>query len=227
MKNKLKKKFKENVFLYKLWFYYNKSKIPKLRLPKTSDDFYIDGFPRSGNSYTDYFLRNFHPHLEYSHHLHTIAGIKIALKNGITPFILLRNPLDVIASNSIMKSHYNKDSLEVHISNAYIDYYQFVYDNLDKIYILPFTIIKNPETLNKFFNKNINSIKKNYSVDELNNFHEYFIEMQSEKPSSVTSTPNDIRNYKKKIIKEKILKHASYKKANELYLKLLFKSENK
>lgn len=232
MKNGLKKKFKEIVLLYKLWFYFNKPKFPKLKLPKYNDQFYIDGFPRSGNSYVDYFFRNFHPHLEYSHHLHTVAGIKIAIKRGIPLFILLRNPLDVIASYSIMRAYDNKgdlsdNSLLVNISNEYINYYQFVYDNLDKIYILPHTIIINIEALNNYFNKNIINIKKDYSVDELNNFHEHFVRMQSEKPSLVTSMPNDERNNKKKLVKEKILKLDSYKKANTLYLKLLSESESK
>lgn len=232
MKNELQKKFKEVIFLYKLWFHYKKSKLSDLRLPKSSDHLYVDGFPRSGNSYVDYFLRNFHPHLDYSHHLHTIAGIKIAIKKGTTPIILIRNPLDVVASFSIMKSYYNKGSLSdnnliINIINEYIDYYQFVFDNFNKLKILPFTKIMNIEELNDFFCNNLSNINKGYSVEELKAFHENFVKMQSEKPSDRTSTPNEKRNSKKKIIKERILNLDSYKKANTLYLKILFEGESK
>jgi hypothetical protein len=231
MKNELQKMFKKVVFLYKLWFNYNKSKFPKLRLPESSDHLYIDGFPRSGNSYVVYFFKNFYPNLEFSHHLHTIAGIKIAIKKGVTPIILIRNPLDTVASYSIMKSYYNKgslidNSLIVAISDAYIDYYQFVYNNLDKVTILPFTTIKNLEALELFFSS-ISYINMRYSINELKTFKDKFFKMQAGKPSYITSTPNDQRNKKKKLLKEKIVKLDSYKKANSLYLKIILESESK
>jgi hypothetical protein len=232
MKNELQKKFKEVVFLYKLWFNYNKSKLSGIRLPKNSDHLYIDGFPRSGNSYAVYFLKNFYPNLDFSHHLHTIAGIKIAIKKGLNPIILIRNPIDTVASHSIMKSYYSKGSLSdnsliVNISETYINYYQFVYNNLEKLTILPFTKIRNLEALAVFFINNISNIDKRYSVDELDAFHEKFIKMQSAKPSDRTSMPNDERNSKKELVKERILKLESYKKANSLYLKIVLESESK
>lgn len=129
-----------------------------------------------------------------------------------------------------MKSYYNKgslidNSLIVAISDAYIDYYQFVYNNLDKLIILPFANIKNLEALEFFFNNNISYVSKRYSINELKTFQDKFVKMQVAKPSDVSSMPNDQKNNKKDLLKEKIVKLDSYKKANSLYLKIISESK--
>ena len=51
---KIKKIIKSDIFLYKLWLYVQRKgrgHLLKFRLQKNGDDFYIDGYPRSGNTF--------------------------------------------------------------------------------------------------------------------------------------------------------------------------------
>lgn len=226
MKSQIKEKIKESTILYKIWYSINKKKLSRnIRLPKANDDYYIDGFPRSGNTYVTGYLNKFYPNINYAHHLHTIAALKIALKKDVEPIILIRNPLDSVASLSIMKSYYQKGNLEDEdflneILNAYIRYYYYVLKNKESIEILPFNKIKNTESLKYFFQKIFSKEVKTISTKELNEFDLNIRKHQRKKPNERTSTPNIEREKIKNSIKEKILKLEEYKTALSLFKKL-------
>jgi hypothetical protein len=151
----LKKLFKIEPKLYRLWFWVNKHRLSdSLRLPKSTDDFYFDGFPRSGNTYVVSFLKRFYSDCQFSHHLHTVASLKIALSRNLESIILLRNPSDTVASLCIMQSYYGKGTLQEdkflnNILDEYIIYYDFVLENIYSLRILPFQSIINIEDLPK------------------------------------------------------------------------------
>ena len=90
-----------NVILYKIYFFLIRSRIGnKVYLPNSSDDLYVDGFPRSGNTYLVGMINNvFKKELKLgSHHLHSIAGLKMAIKFKLKIFVLVREPTQAITS---------------------------------------------------------------------------------------------------------------------------------
>ena len=138
-----------NVFLYKIWFYsVLKKRNTKLRLPMAGDRFYFDGYPRSGNTFTIGLIERIYPSLKGkgSHHLHSIAGIKLAIKNNLPIVVMIRNPEDAIISYLYTKKEYQlkKPNLIDELTIEYITYYNFVLNFINRIKIIHFDeMIKN------------------------------------------------------------------------------------
>ena len=100
MKRIIQSVVSSRVLLYVIWFYMIRiRKGSKVKLPDKSDDLYFDGYPRSGNTYFSGLMERLYPDIQYSSHLHAIAGIKIAFRRKIPVFILIRYPVDAIISN--------------------------------------------------------------------------------------------------------------------------------
>jgi len=140
----LKRLFKESVFLYRLWFLLVRARQVRgrRRLPKETDDLFYTGFPRSGNTYLAALIEYCFPPLVFTHHLHTVASIKIALSNNIKTFIVIRNPRDSISSFLA----YHSDDLDSvpnefrvrHSLTSYFRYFQFLNDNKDILQFISF-----------------------------------------------------------------------------------------
>jgi len=210
MKLLIKSQVRSSPFFYRIWFFIRQKgqkQLLKLRLPQVGDDFYIDGYPRSGNTFCTGFLKWTVPEKKYAHHLHNIAPIKIALSKYIKTIVLYRNPKDTIASFAIMQDSHgrglkgNKDYLFEILQN-YIFYYQFVLNEKNRITVLNFETIIDVNRLNNFFNKKLLIQKKN--KDELEEFVIKFKKNQKRKPNERTSSPNEERQ-KMKIHVEQII----------------------
>ena len=210
MKSVIKSQVRSNPFFYRIWLFIKQKgqkQLLKLRLPQVGDDFYIDGYPRSGNTFCTGYLKWIIPQKKYAHHLHNIAPIKIALLKNIKTIILYRNPKDTIASYAIMQDYYgqglksNKDYLYEILQN-YIFYYQFVLNEKNRITVLNFETIIDIHKLHNFFNKKLSVQKKNR--DELEGFVTRFKDNQKRKPSQRTNAPNEERQ-KMKIQVEQII----------------------
>jgi len=116
-------------------------------------DIYFDGYPRTGNTFLSHLLRNVLYNLESVHHLHSVGAIKIALIKKIPCYILVRNPLDAIASNYMKHYSSKKEGLPRQIDTEilnekledYIRYYDYVLKNMNKLNIIEFQdLINNP-----------------------------------------------------------------------------------
>ncbi len=96
----MKKIIKQNVFLYKLWFYlYRKNRGTKISFFSPETALYVDGYPRSGNTFLVHLIKNIFPDISMVHHFHAIAPIKIALARKLPVYILAREPAGAITSN--------------------------------------------------------------------------------------------------------------------------------
>ncbi len=84
----LRKIIRSNPFLYKIWF--KNVRNSKTNLPKENDLFFFTGFPRSGNTYLTNLMKLIFPSLNFSHLLHTIASIKLAMNIKIPVFVIVR-----------------------------------------------------------------------------------------------------------------------------------------
>lgn len=67
-------------------------------LPTPESDVYVDGFPRSANSYSFYALKQSNPQARVAGHCHSADATKRALELEVPTMLLLREPLPVVAS---------------------------------------------------------------------------------------------------------------------------------
>jgi hypothetical protein len=92
---------KSNELGFKAWynFYFRPRKdISKRNYFTNSTKIFIAGFPRSGNTYATFLLRNIFQDFEFSHHFHTTGAIKVALSQKIPVLVLVRDPKNTITS---------------------------------------------------------------------------------------------------------------------------------
>ena len=114
---KLRRRFLTEPLLYQAYVRASR-KTGRAALPQRGDHVYIDGYPRSANTYTVNLIRHFFPDVKMAHHLHTVAALKIALKLGVPSVVLIRPPLEAVASYAYRRHH--RPEREV-ISDALLD----------------------------------------------------------------------------------------------------------
>ena len=61
-------------------------------------DVCIEAYPRSGNTFLVALVQMWNPKLKITHHSHLASNIKYSLKRGIPVAVLIRPPLDAVAS---------------------------------------------------------------------------------------------------------------------------------
>lgn len=83
-------------------------------------DLLIEGFPRSGNTWTEALVREAgQDKLSLAHHSHAAAHVKRAMKIGVPSIILYRNPDDAVAS--LLALYENK----IDAQTGFLEYIQF------------------------------------------------------------------------------------------------------
>lgn len=127
----LKTKFLDSPILYLNYLRLFKRINPTI-LPNLDSKFIITGFPRSGNTYISDIIKFNFPDIEFSHHIHTLAPIKMGLKKEIPVIILIRNPIDSISS-LYLKLYINKNHNERKknkilkiLIERYINYHEYI-----------------------------------------------------------------------------------------------------
>ena len=218
---KLKQLFKKNPFLYKIWFYV-KMAGGKLFLPQKTHDFFLDGFERSGNSYLVQLLDYvFGKKLKFSHHLHNIAPIKIAMALNLDIWIAIRKPQKPIASFVIMRKFYGNtngtDKLIDLILNDWIEYYDFVKSKCPNA---KFIVIDDQFNDTLFLSK-ISSI---YNLENTKGFKETIADfkisyerLNKKKSFERTNIPNAKRDIEKSKIEKKLKNNKNFDRATEIY----------
>jgi len=220
-------------FFYKIWFFgFLKKKNKNLKLPKKYDPLYFDGYPRSGNTYTFGMISRVYPSLlcKVSHHLHSATVLKMALKKNIKSIIIIRHPKDAIISYLFAKREkFSKNNnFAKELIDQYVDYYEFVKNNLKDIKIIDFDqFIKNEKKVIKNIGEytgHLPQINLNKNIEGFIGFDEFLLDyknrmhnFQKVQNSDLSSMPNQKRkDFKIKNI-EKILENENYHKAKELY----------
>lgn len=150
----INKIIKQNVFLYKLWFYlYRKNFGTNISFFKPDTALYIDGYPRSGNTFLVHLVKTIFPDISMVHHFHAVAPIKIALAKGIPIYILARNPEDAVASNYLREHSVSAGQrggvpasinrrLLADLLNEYSFFYKFVRKKQEAIMLIDFNEVK-------------------------------------------------------------------------------------
>lgn len=221
----LKTLFKTQTLLYKLFFHINKKNLSKgIRLPKKGDDFYFEGYPRSGNTYVYNLIKSLNPETESCSHLHVVAGLKIAKTLSIPSIVIIRKPEDAIASNFYTQMNKKENRLEnailTEVIEDWIVFYSYVLKIKYKAHIISF---------DKFLNdkySELNKVAHFLKMDDLNpqGFDEVLKKnddkmkmKENNKEISYSSLPSGKREEFKRINKEKIINHPKFQMALNIY----------
>lgn len=66
-------------------------------------DLMVEGFPRSGNTFLVAWLARTNPSVRVASHLHSRAHVRMALRHGIPVVVMLRDPLEALASEMVRR----------------------------------------------------------------------------------------------------------------------------
>jgi hypothetical protein len=218
----------KNVFLYRIYYrFYRSRRGDPVRLPKSSDAFYFDGYPRSGNT----FVINMMRHVigidkqTYTSHLHSIAGLKIALRKKLKPIIIIRHPKDAVASYYFTKSSHDHLNIQLlkQLTKQYSSYYRFVYKRKEKIKIILFErAVKNEHA----FTREVGEWLKISALDDasietkIKAYKALMKEKEGEKDVRISALPNKARSKHTEASKTTLEGISEYKTALEIYQKI-------
>ena len=190
---------------YRFWLRRHSWKIGKpKKLPETTDSLYLDGYPRSGNTYFTALVRELEPQVKFADHLHVVAPIKIALGLKIPTFILMRNPDDAILSYMVhikqfgvksAKINLNVNELAGQLISDWLRYYRFVDSQFSRLtVVLSEAGFKDPlGTIENVFE--LAGVRKDpYRSAKFENAHRQFTTRDVTKAQGSTSYPSAERN---------------------------------
>lgn len=96
----------------------------------------IEGFPRSGNSFTELAIRASQPSLErLAHHSHSAAQVKRAVEWGIPTLLVIREPAEAIAS---LAAHQRGTRLVQSLVKDYVHFHVSILGSLPGIVTVTF-----------------------------------------------------------------------------------------
>lgn len=215
---------KENEFLYRLWFVLIRSRQVKgrRRLPQATDHLFFTGFPRSGNTYLANLIVYCFPNLEFTHHLHTVGSIKIALSNNLKTLVVIRNPRDSVGSYLA----YHSDDLDSvpterqvrHFLSNYYRYFRFLNDKKD---VLQFISFKNMIVDKKSTIWGISEILGlpdfKLSDDLLKDYDRKTRKSEAKRDRNAGSLPNEQKEAYKAKVSKLIIANAYFPQCSDLF----------
>ena len=219
-------KFKKNIlywsgmtaahypFLFKLKALRNDIKV---RSVTTDTNLCIEGFQRSGNSFLVSVIGSWNKDIKIASHLHSAAQVKKAIALNIPTILLIRHPLDSIASLITM----NED-LSIGLAlKCYTRFYKSIIPIRDQVVIAPFqTTTTVPHQLiqetneryrSNFDHKELGEASIKLIIDDANTNHSW----------DQAPVPNVEKNKRKDTFKKKIKSNRHYLEAINVYNNLL------
>lgn len=205
--------------LYRLYVGYFEKRNSKRDLPKPADRYFVDGYPRSGNTFTKGLIRYCYPGIIANNHFHCIAPLKMALRYNQKSLILFRDPIDSVSSLILMENYrvyQTGDSLDSLIERRlkdYIVYYKYILDNSHRIQFLPFTKVISDEILlhlDNFF-------ELPFTQQQLKEFKSMNQSVQQGKSAQFSMLPNADKEEMKKNLKIEIEKSDTYSIAKDIF----------
>ena len=159
------------------------------------------------------------------HHTHSTNNIELAVGYGIPALVLIRNPIDAIASLCVYDRNQNVDDAIL----RWIRFYRWIEQRLDKVVLADF------ELVTRNFNRIISLINDRFNTDfnpleDLRAAEEEVVQQIRERDSwkGVEGTgmrkipiPNPEREKLKEGILPAVLQHASISTAQNLYTSLI------
>lgn len=218
-----------NIFFYRLYYFFYRSRVgDPVRLPLRRDDFFFDGYPRSGNTFAINMIRHVLEidKTKYASHLHSIAGLKMALSMKLNPIVIIRHPKDAIASYYFTRSSADASlnmQLLKRLTHQYTSYYQLVYKKRASIKIIQFDYATKNEHA---FIKDIAEWLKHPEMDDasielrIKSYEELMKEKEGEKDIRISALPNKSRSKSTAATKEQLEASPDFKDALSIYEKI-------
>lgn len=120
-----------------------------MRLADEKTDLAIEGFPRSGNTFSRYLFEAAFPNANLASHVHAVAALKAALRHKKPVVLLLREPIDCIASWSSKNYFRQQRKIESFVKQSTGDYLAingFALSYIEAIHVVGFDdLIAKPE----------------------------------------------------------------------------------
>ena len=221
----IKRFTKNNALPYYIWFKLIREKKSRLSLPQKGDLFYFDGYPRSGNTYTTSLIKFFFEGIRFSHHLHTVGAVKIALSKNVPPLLIFRDPYDAIPSLYITKFQAKDLRLKIvdtkvlnEITKGYVDYYSFSLKHLSKVKLIAFQeVIEEPSLFLQFLIKEFNLPETDNILEKIEHHKAFIKSKEGKKKLKYSSLPNEQRTELKQNIKSSLAELPSFQNAQTTY----------
>ena len=191
--------------------------------PDASFNLHLAGYQRSGNTFTQRLLARLAPNIKVASHVHSIATMKLAMKFDVPIVCLIRNPSEAVASSYVKNIDSGKSKyISMVAIHEYVDYYEFVLKNRDKMAICVFEkTLKNPTY---FLDKVSAQINISFDRDEIYVAEKYVInDLKADScngktlPTNSSNWTNAKKEKRKKIELECLKKQRKYRRAVELY----------
>lgn len=113
---------------------------PSLLVSPSTTKVVIEAFPRSANTFTVRLFQAANPEIppdQISHHSHSISNVKRAVRWGIPVLVVIRNPVDAIASHMIFLGD-TSDTMGGLLATQYVDFYEWIEGNHGGVVLLRF-----------------------------------------------------------------------------------------
>lgn len=140
-------------------------RVPSLLVHPERTKIVIEAFPRSSNSFCVRLFLGANPHVgrdEVSHHAHIVSNVRRAAKWRIPALVIVRDPVDAISSNMIVRGN-TSDAMLAVLAVKYLDFYRWVEANPEHVVVAEFADITKgrfkrvSERLNERFGSDFNT----------------------------------------------------------------------
>lgn len=222
--NELKRIARSSPFLYRVHLRYFRDG-RNVRFPRRGDLIHLTGYPRSANTYAMHLLRAAARNGEgrISTHIHAPASIRVALRASVPTLVLIRDPLDAVASAMVKRraSLVDTETAEEFLF-YYWSYYTFVRARRDRLALMDYlTVTREPVEL-------LQAVKQiSPGIDLEPNLHVVVDEVEELmktrnriRPVEERSIPDPEKERRKLDLRDRIRTRPSFEPALQLYLGL-------
>ena len=203
-------------------FYAKKYPYNRMRVTKKTT-ICIEGFPRSANTYAHMAFRLNNKEVIIGHHLHVAAQILKACGYNIPTIVIIREPIEAVSSFMVFQNSRRADFY----LKTYINFYKKILPLKSQFIITDFkTVVSNLDkvirAVNSKFRTNFNEIhdlKKHEKEikEKIEEVNKRFFAGQTK----TSMYPSPERDKYKQQLKRKIESSKYFKKANQIYGKIL------
>jgi hypothetical protein len=190
-------------------------------LSRSDTELCVDGFPRSGNSFLVAAIQRWNPDIALSHHTHLAANVKFAVRHGVPAVVLLRKPVDAVASAMVWDG---KITAWVGLF-AYIHFYRSLARIIDMPLLVGFgDAVGRPDAVVEAVNRRFGTrfSWRKFDTGEEQQIRAYLVrhDARNERTPSRSTLPNEEKGELKRAVGQEIEQCSLYDRAERLWRKL-------
>ncbi len=187
-----------------------------------STEICIEGFPRSANSFCTTSFQLMNPEVRCAHHLHIPMQVIRAVELNIPCIVLIRNPLDAIASVLVADRNLSPELA----LQSYINFYQKILQLKDKVVVAEFNqTIKDIKqvilSVNSHYNCDFNAQDMTPSMTEEVFFRIKEVNKTLKQSSNLVAIPTEAKNKLKQEVIPELKQHPKLAEAESIYKQFL------